>query len=74
MKHRVVCRKGVPRVTIPLFLQGPKDGMVEAPAELVDAEHPRLYETFNYENYRKLMISTNSYVGEALSLFAKRSS
>lgn len=69
-KHHVICRVGATRVTIPLFLKPAKDANVEAPAAFVDSEHPRLYQTFNYENYRKLMISTKSYVGEALSLFA----
>lgn len=68
-KHRVICKEGAHRITIPLFLLPPSDGTVEPPAAFVDSEHPQLYQTFSYQDYKKLMISTSSCVGEALSFF-----
>lgn len=70
VKHRVMCKETAPRISIALFLLVPKDGEVEAPAAFVDADHPRLYRTFAYENYRKLLVSTKSFTGEALGLLA----
>ncbi|ONK81873.1 uncharacterized protein A4U43_C01F33740 [Asparagus officinalis] len=70
VKHRVICNKAVPRLSIAFFLLVPKDGKVEAPAELVDSSHPRLYRSFEYVEYRKLLLSTKSFTGEALSLLA----
>ncbi|GFZ12340.1 hypothetical protein Acr_23g0007250 [Actinidia rufa] len=37
-----------------LFMLGPKQAAVEAPPELVDDEHPRLYVPITFEEYRKL--------------------
>ena len=53
-----------------MFLLVPKDGEVEPAAALVDSGRPRLYRTFNYEEYRELLVSTKSFMGEALSLLA----
>ncbi|PON53394.1 Oxoglutarate/iron-dependent dioxygenase [Parasponia andersonii] len=66
VKHRVQCKEAAIRVSIASFLLGPKDEAVEAPQELVDGEHPRLYLPFTYEEYRKLRLSKNLHAGEAL--------
>ncbi|KAM7498538.1 hypothetical protein LguiA_022952 [Lonicera macranthoides] len=69
VQHRVECKEGTTRVSIALFVLGPKDSEVKAPAKLVDHEHPRLYDSFIFDDYRKLRVSTGSRVGEALALF-----
>ncbi|KAJ3680536.1 hypothetical protein LUZ60_016814 [Juncus effusus] len=66
VKHRVQCEAAVPRFSIALFLLAPKDDKVETPMDLIDSEHPRLYKTFSYEEYRKLRVSTRLHAGEAL--------
>ncbi|GLT26951.1 hypothetical protein SLA2020_019860 [Shorea laevis] len=58
VKHRVQCKEAAVRVSIATFLLGPKEAAVEAPPELVDTEHPRLYVPFTYEEYRKLRSSS----------------
>ncbi|GLT82483.1 hypothetical protein SLE2022_008490 [Rubroshorea leprosula] len=63
VKHRVQCKEAAVRVSIATFLLGPKEAAVEAPPELVDAEHPRLYVPFTYEEYRKLRISSKCAAG-----------
>ena len=63
MKHRVQCYEGTIRVSIALFVLGPKDGALEPPDELVDSEHPRLYNSMNFEDYRMLRITTRSPTG-----------
>ncbi|GKV30250.1 hypothetical protein SLEP1_g39082 [Rubroshorea leprosula] len=68
VRHRVQCKEAAIRVSIATFLLGPKEETVEAPEELVDAEHPRLYVPFTYEEYRKLRLSTKLRAGEALEL------
>lgn len=68
MKHRVQCKEASIRVSIASFLLGPKGEAVEAPSELVDDEHPRLYVPFSYEDYRKIRLSTKLQAGEALEL------
>ncbi|GFY97528.1 hypothetical protein Acr_12g0000690 [Actinidia rufa] len=45
-----------------------KQAVVEAPPELVDSEHPRLYVRFTFEDYRMLRLSTRSVVGKTLEL------
>ncbi|WOG87734.1 hypothetical protein DCAR_0206965 [Daucus carota subsp. sativus] len=67
VKHRVQCKEANLRYSIAAFLLGPKEA-VEAPAELVDAAHPRLYAPFTFEDYRKLRLSTKLQAGEALDL------
>ncbi|KAF5743185.1 2-oxoglutarate-dependent dioxygenase DAO-like [Tripterygium wilfordii] len=52
VRHRVIGKVTTGRVSINSFLMGPRDGPVEAPAELVSDEHPRLYVPFNWEDYR----------------------
>lgn len=56
VKHRVQCKEGNLRYSIAAFL-GPNE-IVEAPAELVDDAHPRLYAPFTFEDYRNLRFST----------------
>ncbi|PON70898.1 Oxoglutarate/iron-dependent dioxygenase [Trema orientale] len=68
VKHRVECKEAAIRVSIASFMLAPKDEAVEAPQELVDDEHPRLYLPFSYEDYRKLRLSTKLRAGEALEL------
>ncbi|KAJ6376651.1 hypothetical protein OIU76_025742 [Salix suchowensis] len=67
VKHRVQCKESTIRISIASFLVGPRDE-VEAPPELVDSEHPRLYVSFTYEDYRKLRLTTKLPAGEALEL------
>ncbi|KAL3508839.1 hypothetical protein ACH5RR_028240 [Cinchona calisaya] len=69
VKHRVQCYQPEVRISIALFVLGPRDKRVEAPAELEDSEHPRLYIPFDFEEYRKLRVSTKSPTGGALELF-----
>ncbi|KAF2312539.1 hypothetical protein GH714_035003 [Hevea brasiliensis] len=69
VKHRVQCKEATIRVSIASFMLGPRaEAAVEALAELVDSEHPRLYTSFSYEYYRKLRQSTKLHAGEALEL------
>lgn len=73
VKHRVQCKESAIRVSIATFLLGPKEAAVEAPAEFVDAEHPRLYIPITFEDYRKLRQSTKLQAGEALELVRSHS-
>lgn len=73
VKHRVQCKESAIRVSIATFLLGPKEAAVEAPAEFVDAEHPRLYVPITFEDYRKLRQSTKLQAGEALELVRSHS-
>ncbi|KAM2639598.1 hypothetical protein FF1_026715 [Malus domestica] len=60
VKHRVQFREARIRVSISPFQRGPdEEAGVEAPPELVDSEHPRLYVPFTYEDYRKIRLSAN---------------
>ncbi|XXG84684.1 hypothetical protein AAC387_Pa10g2148 [Persea americana] len=70
VKHRVQCKEATTRVSIAVFLLGPKEKTMEAPPELVDADHPRLYLPFTYEDYRKRRVSGALHTGEALELYA----
>ncbi|XP_020599225.1 2-oxoglutarate-dependent dioxygenase DAO-like [Phalaenopsis equestris] len=70
VKHRVECKEARPRVSIALFMLAPKDDRVEPQQELIDSDHPRLYQTFSFEEYRKLRLNTEARAGEALSLLA----
>lgn len=74
MKHRVVCKEPATRVSIVLFVLGPKEGVVEPPPQLVGPDNPRLYGPIAFEDYRKLRLSTNLKAGEALSLFRTKTS
>ncbi|KAI3964593.1 hypothetical protein MKW92_027183 [Papaver armeniacum] len=68
VRHRVQCKQAAIRISIALFLLGPKEAKVEAPQVFVDSNHPRLYKPFTYEDLRKLRISTGLHAGEALEL------
>ncbi|XP_059661366.1 2-oxoglutarate-dependent dioxygenase DAO-like isoform X2 [Cornus florida] len=68
VKHRVQCKEATIRVSIAMFVLGPKEGGVEAPPELVDSDHPRLYAPLFFKDYRKLLLSTGMRDGEALEL------
>ncbi|KAJ4771895.1 2-oxoglutarate (2OG) and Fe(II)-dependent oxygenase superfamily protein [Rhynchospora pubera] len=68
VKHRVICKAAIPRFSVALFLLAPKDDKVESPPALIDSDHPRMYQTFTYDDYRKLCFSTELHGGEALSL------
>lgn len=70
VKHRVQCVAAVPRISIALFLLAPKDDRVCAPEVFVDAQHPRQFKPFNYDDYRKLRLSTGERAGEALARMA----
>nr|KYP55302.1 Gibberellin 3-beta-dioxygenase 1 [Cajanus cajan] len=67
--HRVQCKEATKRLSIATFMLAPRNRNVEAPEELVDHHHPRLYQPFIYEDYRKLRISKKMATGEALELF-----
>ncbi|KAJ4787091.1 2-oxoglutarate-dependent dioxygenase DAO [Rhynchospora pubera] len=67
VKHRVRCKDAIPRFSIALFLLAPKDDKVEAPTALVNSDRPRMYQTFFYNDYRKMRFSTGLYAGEILS-------
>ncbi|KAJ1380947.1 Oxoglutarate/iron-dependent dioxygenase [Sesbania bispinosa] len=68
VKHRVQCNEATTRFSIATFMLAPRKGNVEAPAEVVDHDHPRLYQPFIYEDYRKLRVSNKMQTGEALQL------
>lgn len=68
VKHRVLCKEATTRISIATFLLGPRDEMVQSPAELVDLAHPRLFVPLSYEDYRKLRVSNKMHMGEALAL------
>lgn len=46
VKHRVQCKEASTRFSIATFMLGPRKGSVEAPAKVVDHDHPRLYQPF----------------------------
>lgn len=73
VKHRVQCKKGEVRASIASFVLGPKEAAVEAPTQLVDSEHPRLYAPVTYEGYRNLRLSAKLHAGEALLLIRNKS-
>ncbi|CAL5031479.1 unnamed protein product [Urochloa decumbens] len=67
VKHGVQCVAPVQRISIAMFLLGPKDGRVSAPEAFVDAGHPRRYREFSYDELRRLRLSTGEHAGEALA-------
>uniref|UniRef100_A0A5B6ZA03 Putative 2-oxoglutarate-dependent dioxygenase DAO-like n=1 Tax=Davidia involucrata TaxID=16924 RepID=A0A5B6ZA03_DAVIN len=68
VKHRVQCNQGTIRMSIALLVLGPKEAKVEAPPQLVDSEHLRLFVPFTFEDYRMLRLSNGLPAGEALEL------
>ncbi|GJW63380.1 2-oxoglutarate-dependent dioxygenase DAO-like protein [Tanacetum coccineum] len=69
VKHKVMCTKANTRYSIALFVLGPNDNKVEAPTNLVDSEHPRLYVPIDVEEYRRVRLTTRLRTGGALELF-----
>ncbi|KAH6836481.1 hypothetical protein C2S53_020090 [Perilla frutescens var. hirtella] len=74
VKHRVQCYEATIRTSIALFVLAPIDEKVEAPPQMVESGHPRLYVPFHFEDYRKLRTSTGSPTGDALKYFLAKSS
>lgn len=71
LKHKVVCKEAMPRITILMFLLSPKDDKIEPEAILVDSNHPRLYKTFKYKEYRKAKNLSGVRTDEILPLIKK---
>ncbi|KAH9298858.1 hypothetical protein KI387_030540 [Taxus chinensis] len=51
VRHRVVCENSS-RVSVPYFYFFSDQTLIDAPPELVDDEHPRLYKPFAYGDYK----------------------
>ncbi|XP_021759337.1 2-oxoglutarate-dependent dioxygenase DAO-like [Chenopodium quinoa] len=68
VQHRVQCKGAGVRVSIATFLSPPQDKIIEAPAEFVDAQHPRLYAPITYREVRRLRNSKKLHSGEILEL------
>ncbi|KAK7316217.1 hypothetical protein VNO77_35072 [Canavalia gladiata] len=75
-KHRVICKETATRYSFGAFMLASRDGNVEAPLELVNSDHPRLYHPFKYEDLRLFRITTGKRNGEVLDqyLLTKRRS
>ncbi|KAG9451710.1 hypothetical protein H6P81_004614 [Aristolochia fimbriata] len=70
VKHRVMCKEAVTRFSVAMFVLGPKEEeAIEAPAELLKPDQPRVYHPFTYNEYRKLRIAHGHQAGEALSIY-----
>lgn len=54
VKHRVICKAAIPRISIVFYLLAPKDDKIEPEPALIDSDHPKLYQSFMYGEYRKL--------------------
>ncbi|KAK8957988.1 Gibberellin 2-beta-dioxygenase 8 [Platanthera zijinensis] len=52
--HRVICKAATPRISIVYYLLAPKDDRIEPEPALIDSDHPKLYQSFMYGEYRKL--------------------
>ncbi|KAG6387257.1 hypothetical protein SASPL_152444 [Salvia splendens] len=74
VKHRVQCYEANVRISIALFVLGPRNEKVEAPPQLLDSGNPCRYVPFDFEEYRKLRSSTKSPTGEALELLLSKTS
>ncbi|KAK7316215.1 hypothetical protein VNO77_35069 [Canavalia gladiata] len=68
-KHRVICKEIATRYSFGAFMLASRDGNVEAPLELVNSDHPRLYHPFKYEDLRDFRITTDKRTGEVLNQF-----
>ncbi|KAI7730419.1 hypothetical protein M8C21_025364 [Ambrosia artemisiifolia] len=51
------------------FMLGPTDSKVEAPSNLLDSDHPRLYVPVDYKEYRKVRTSKRVITGAGADLF-----
>ncbi|XP_061359763.1 2-oxoglutarate-dependent dioxygenase DAO-like [Gastrolobium bilobum] len=69
VKHRVLCKETTTRYSFGAFMLASRDGNVEAPKELVDPNHARLYRPFKYEELREFRITTGKRAGEVLEQF-----
>ncbi|KAM7503855.1 hypothetical protein LguiB_002759 [Lonicera macranthoides] len=69
VKHRVQCYQAGVRISVALFVLGPRDAKVEVAPELISTETPSLYAPFDFEEYRIVRTKTNSPTGGALELF-----
>ncbi|KAI3702742.1 hypothetical protein L6452_28494 [Arctium lappa] len=69
VQHRVRCFEPKTRYSIVLFVLGPNGTKVEAPSELVDSEHPRLYVPIDIKEYRHVRTTKRLHKGDALDLF-----
>ena len=69
VKHRVLCKETTTRFSFGAFMLAPRDGKVDAPMELVNPDHPRLYRPFRYEELRVFRITTGKRAGEVLDQF-----
>ncbi|XP_061359761.1 2-oxoglutarate-dependent dioxygenase DAO-like [Gastrolobium bilobum] len=69
MEHRVICKETTTRHSFGTFMLASRYGYVEAPKELVDTNHERLYRPFKYEEFRELRITTGKRAGEVLEQF-----
>ncbi|GMP53355.1 hypothetical protein CsSME_00018824 [Camellia sinensis var. sinensis] len=63
VKHRVQCYEENTRLSIVFFVFGPNDRAIEQPPELVDSQHPRLYNPIKFADYRLLRLSNNLFTG-----------
>ncbi|XP_052178631.1 2-oxoglutarate-dependent dioxygenase DAO-like [Diospyros lotus] len=63
VKHRVQCYEGSVRLSIALFVLGPKDKALGTADEFVDDKHPQLFKPIEFEEYRMLRITTKSPTG-----------
>ncbi|XP_058073315.1 2-oxoglutarate-dependent dioxygenase DAO-like [Magnolia sinica] len=72
VKHRVQCKEATIRVSIAMFVLGPKEEALEAPPELVDSNQPQLYLPFTYEENRNLRFALKMHAGEALMKFTTK--
>ncbi|KAI3828155.1 hypothetical protein L1987_02252 [Smallanthus sonchifolius] len=70
VKHRVWCFEPKTRYSTVLFVLGPNDKKVEAPPELVDSEHPRLYVPIDIKEYRNARSAKRLHTGNTLELFS----
>ncbi|KAG0467305.1 hypothetical protein HPP92_018885 [Vanilla planifolia] len=68
-KHRVICTQAAPRISISFSVVSPRDGVVVSPAPLVDEEHPRIYRSVPYNDYREFRRTPSSLDGNFLSLY-----
>ncbi|KAL0923763.1 hypothetical protein M5K25_007835 [Dendrobium thyrsiflorum] len=73
VKHRVVCKEVTTRFSIGLFLLAPKDGNIGTELAFIDAEHPKLYQNFIYNEYRKQRNKCEYKISDlALRVFKRR--
>lgn len=71
VKHRVICKKVMTRISIGLFLLAPKDGYMETEPTFIDAHHPKLYQRFIYNEYRRQRNNCGSKTSDQVLPFFK---